>query len=239
VAVLKSGPARCGRTVPGRRTAGIARAGSREGTPRTSRGSRLVRNLVLVALLVCSISQADETLRCGSRIVALGQTRLAVQTVCSEPSLVDLWPEASPPFGRGRGPVEVWTYNFGPNRLLWLLRFDGDRLSTLETEGYGFFVVPDRHCEPHEIAVGMSKYRLLAYCGEPASRRARDVLEPDRPRTLAANGLSAFVPGGAYRASYREEWTYNFGSARLMRKILIDNGRIVDVQDGERGFDIP
>lgn len=198
-------------------------------------GSRLACCL----LLACGLGRADETLRCGSRIVAPGQTQLAVEAACNEPSFVDRWPEVSPPFGRRRGPVEIWTYNFGPNRLLWLLRFDGDRLSLIETEGHGFIVEPDHRCEPQDIVPGMSKYRLLASCGEPASRRAREQLEPDRPRPLGPGGLPAFAAGGAYRASYREEWTYNFGSARLMREILLDNGKVVDVQDAGRGSDIP
>jgi hypothetical protein len=35
-------------------------------------------------------------------------------------------------------PVEIWTYNFGPNKLLRKLRFIGDELVEIRTDGRGY-----------------------------------------------------------------------------------------------------
>jgi uncharacterized protein YvpB len=35
-------------------------------------------------------------------------------------------------------PVEIWTYNFGSNKLLRRLRFEGDELVEIRAEGYGY-----------------------------------------------------------------------------------------------------
>jgi uncharacterized protein YvpB len=35
-------------------------------------------------------------------------------------------------------PVEVWTYNFGSSKLLRKLRFVGDELDQIRTDGYGY-----------------------------------------------------------------------------------------------------
>ena len=35
-------------------------------------------------------------------------------------------------------PVEVWTYNFGTSKLLRKLRFVGDELDEIRTDGYGY-----------------------------------------------------------------------------------------------------
>ena len=42
---------------------------------------------------------------------------------------------------------------------------------------------------------------------------------------------------GAWETVYREEWVYNFGAARFMRIVHLDNGRVTDVEFGGRGFD--
>ncbi len=43
-----------------------------------------------------------------------------------------LWP------GWSTVPVEIWTYNFGPNKLLRTFRFVGDELDDIQTNGYGY-----------------------------------------------------------------------------------------------------
>jgi uncharacterized protein YvpB len=34
--------------------------------------------------------------------------------------------------------VEIWTYNFGPHKLMRRLRFDDGELVEIETLGYGY-----------------------------------------------------------------------------------------------------
>jgi len=177
---------------------------------------------------------SGSTLRCGSRIVATEDSAAKVRAACGEPALRDVQPQFDPRAGRIFGDTEVWTYNFGQNQLLRLLRFRGGRLVAIDTDGYGF--VPPEHprCTPHDLVDGLSKYRLLARCGEPDTRREASLLSPafrrDGRRSLP-------LPDGFVTAVYREEWTYNFGADSLLRRVLLENGIVVDIEDDGRGYD--
>lgn len=183
-------------------------------------------------------AQATDNLRCGSRLVSIESLAGAVRAACGEPSYRDVWQYYDDSAARYVGDTEIWTYNFGPNQLLRILRFRGGRLRGIETEGYGF--VPDRdpHCVAADIVEGLSKYRLVATCGEPVAKRSLGFLAPYR----LFDGRHTSGDLGFYRTlepSYREEWTYNFGARSRVRRVMLENGRVVDVEDGERGFDPP
>jgi len=108
----------------------------------------------LAALLLAATlpAAASDTLRCGSRIVATGDGKDKVRTLCGEPSDVTFvgtigrraYPRYGPYdyswFGPAwvELPVEVWTYNFGSSKLLRKLRFVGDELVAIDTDGYGY-----------------------------------------------------------------------------------------------------
>ena len=93
-------------------------------------------------------------MRCGSRLVSVGDGKDKVRTLCGEPTDVSLQgmirraPRYEYGFGGNRyqyyGPewvdvaVEVWTYNFGSSKLLRKLRFVGDELDDIQTDGYGY-----------------------------------------------------------------------------------------------------
>ncbi len=103
-----------------------------------------------LALALPTAVQAD-TMRCGTRLVSEGDGKDKVRTLCGEPTSVSfagyvggpgyytgpyentyLWP------GWTTIPVEIWTYNFGPSKLLRKLRFVGDQLDDIQTDGYGY-----------------------------------------------------------------------------------------------------
>ena len=102
-----------------------------------------------IAALLPLCARADG-LRCGNKLVLAGDTRASVRQKCGEPADVSqqtLLRQAS--FIRhGRiffsgdalieVPMELWTYNFGPNRLMRRLRFVGSLLEDVETLGYGY-----------------------------------------------------------------------------------------------------
>ena len=95
---------------------------------------------------------ASDTLRCGSRIVTTGDGKDKVRALCGEPSDVAFvgtigrraYPRYDPYdyswFGPAwvELPVEVWTYNLGSSKLLRKLRFVGDELVAIDTDGYGY-----------------------------------------------------------------------------------------------------
>ena len=97
-------------------------------------------------------AQADDSLRCGSRLVSTGDGKDKVRTLCGEPTSVSFagtvrrggydpygpygYTYFDPPWVEV--PVEWWTYNLGSSKLLRKLRFVGDELVEIKTEGYGY-----------------------------------------------------------------------------------------------------
>ena len=97
---------------------------------------------------------AEDSMRCGSRLVSHGDGKDKVRTLCGEPTYVDVrgMVRRSPMYRYGYGvyefdyygpgyydvPIEVWTYNLGPHKLLRRLRFIGEELDRIDTDGYGY-----------------------------------------------------------------------------------------------------
>jgi hypothetical protein len=102
---------------------------------------------VLTATMGGVLAQAW-ALDCDGRLVSEGQAPWEVQAICGEPTQVHdtvdivLHP-AYDPFGRVVNylpvavPKSVWTYNFGPSRLVYVLTFRDGKLVHIETGGYG------------------------------------------------------------------------------------------------------
>jgi hypothetical protein len=87
-------------------------------------------------------------LDCEGRLVSEGQAAWEVQAICGEPTQVQdtveiILKPVYDPFGRVVDhlpvavPKSVWTYNFGPSRLIYLLTFREGKLTHIETGGYG------------------------------------------------------------------------------------------------------
>ena len=117
--------------------------------------------LTCLLLATCALAgvgrpaAAEDTLRCGSRIVSTGDGKDKVRSLCGEPTDVAfvgvIGRRAIPGYPNGNSydqwyygpawvemPVEIWTYNFGPNKLLRKLRFIGDELVEIRTDGHGY-----------------------------------------------------------------------------------------------------
>jgi hypothetical protein len=87
---------------------------------------------------------------CGGKLVHEGDTRGQVRSKCGEPSEIEVrsilrrpvaWVGGSPVFVGSdfvEIPVEFWTYNFGPNKLMRRLRFEGGTLVEIETLTHGY-----------------------------------------------------------------------------------------------------
>jgi hypothetical protein len=97
---------------------------------------------------------AEDSMRCGSKLVTRGDGKDKVRALCGEPTSVSLhgFVRRAPRYEYGYGitryeyfgpgwvdlPVEIWTYNFGSSKLLRKLRFVGDELESIDTDGYGY-----------------------------------------------------------------------------------------------------
>jgi hypothetical protein len=115
---------------------------------------QIVPALWIGVSLCASPAYAEDSMRCGSRLVSVKDGKDKVRTLCGEPTSVDFQGviRRAPRYEYGYGfsryeyygpgvvemPVEIWTYNFGSSKLLRKLRFVGDELDEIRTEGYGY-----------------------------------------------------------------------------------------------------
>ena len=97
-------------------------------------------------------------LRCGSRLICLGDPKSKILHECGEPDDIEVRHEEHV-FGYNRTPylydweynghfetsslkevitIEEWTYNFGSTRFIRFLTFVNGRLKEIRTGGYGY-----------------------------------------------------------------------------------------------------
>ena len=112
----------------------------------------------------------------------------------------------------------VWYYNFGPRALMQQMMFRDGNLERSDTLGYGVREIGDS-CRANMNFTGLSSGELVARCGEPAARREAHDSVVYRPGPSIEN----------WREQRREEWTYDFGDANLLRVIHLLNGRVSGV----------
>ncbi len=124
--------------------------------------TRLIAFASATAVLFLLCSNPAYALRCGTRLVKDGMSEAAVRAICGEPTTARQIGYVMRAFRiTGRpypGSVEYLhpqfgfphelivtelVYNFGPRKLIRKLRFEGDRLTSIETAGYGY-LEPDK-----------------------------------------------------------------------------------------------
>lgn len=111
--------------------------------------------LAILIALACSSPALADAMRCGNRLVRDGDTQTAVRELCGEPSDVQTRSILRRPSFERNGrifyfgdsvvevPVEVWTYNFGPYKLMRRVRFVDGLIDEIETLGYGYRAADD------------------------------------------------------------------------------------------------
>ncbi|MES1925482.1 DUF2845 domain-containing protein [Salinisphaera sp. T31B1] len=202
----------------------------------TRSGQTVLAGLLLViGVLVLSSAPAHaDSLRCGGSLIQTGDPAVVVRNACGAPDFVDPWiGGAGVGYGGGLS-MEEWTYNRGPSRLLQILVFRNGDLYRIRDGGYGFNAnAASGRCRPADISRGISKYRLLAMCGEPAQRNVIGYIYSSRGRTAQGD---YYLRRGVIPV-YREQWIYNFGGNRLLREITLENATVVETDTLQRGFD--
>ncbi len=105
--------------------------------------------LACAAFLLCDVAAAD-SMRCGNRIIQDGDLISTVRDLCGEPADVQRRSILRRPSYRVNGreyffgdelmevPVDIWTYNFGPYKLMRRIRFVDGVVEEIETLGYGY-----------------------------------------------------------------------------------------------------
>jgi len=106
---------------------------------------------IAVAALLLLASLPAAAFHCGQKLVHEGDSRYDVRSKCGEPADIEtrsilrqpiVWfhgrPFLAAPGSLVEVTVEIWTYNFGPHKLMRRLRFDDGELVDIETLGYGY-----------------------------------------------------------------------------------------------------
>ncbi|MBA1145562.1 DUF2845 domain-containing protein [Ectothiorhodospiraceae bacterium WFHF3C12] len=179
--------------------------------------------LLVIAGLLLAWSGAASAFRCGNELVREGDRKYDVRRACGHPDYVEKEADA---YLEGLGYVgvrEVWYYDPGGNAFVRRLTFREGRLSHIETVGRSGSATGG--CDPHFIDEGLDRYQLLSECGEPSARDSWE--EFGRFRVGRHEVISGKVTV--------EEWVYDFGPQHFVRYVRIIDGRVVEVELGDRG----
>ncbi|MCC7461057.1 MAG: DUF2845 domain-containing protein [Gammaproteobacteria bacterium] len=105
---------------------------------------------LLLAGLLATPAGAGESLRCGNDLITSGDALARVQRLCGAPVDVQhsvawrepgYWIAGRPVYAAGgwrEVPVEIWTYNFGPNTFMRRVHFEDGVVTAIEVLGYGY-----------------------------------------------------------------------------------------------------
>jgi hypothetical protein len=105
---------------------------------------------LLLVLLACAPTFASaQTFRCSDRIISTGATRAEVVGLCGDPAQIQhktVYNSISAGLGQSSVvagstveiQVELWVYNFGPDKLMQRVRFEDGIVVHIDSLGYGF-----------------------------------------------------------------------------------------------------
>jgi hypothetical protein len=115
--------------------------------------TRLSRSTAVMAALALAAFAAvpAHAFRCGSHLIDEGDSVSRVENFCGAPTDVQrrsvmrrpvLWRYGHPIYLSGDAlevPVEIWTYNLGPHKLMRRVKFEDGLVTSIETLGYGYW----------------------------------------------------------------------------------------------------
>jgi hypothetical protein len=202
------------------------------GQDRRSHMKKRTLHLVLAVSFFIAFAGKSSAFYCGNNLVSEGDTTAEVILKCGQP----YWKEEHTEkiiegVGEGRefretAVIEEWTYNFGPQDWLYLLKFRNGNLVTIETRGYGYRKDSGLNTcnKGRRLAIGDTTAEVVMKCGEPFDKSVRadeirETTDKDRERRV-----SIVV----------EEWTYNFGPDSWIFLLKFENGKLVEIKT--RGY---
>ena len=188
----------------------------------------------LTALCMSAPAVAADSLRCGSRLASLGDTKAEVVIKCGSPDWKDDWTDEvinnvdSADEFRVSIDRERWIYNFGSHSFLEFLLFENGRLIDISSGGYGYDEkrFADKNCDGDGIKKGLTQYEIQQRCGEPFFK---DTRHEERLTTVDKHTTRLII-------MRIDEWTYNFGPDQFLRILRFENGKLVNIETGDRGF---
>lgn len=102
--------------------------------------------LFLATALALSGAAGADSMRCGTKLLTDGDPLDKVEALCGPPASVERR-EILRPYYNHNGTranysyevsVEIWTYNFGPSKLMYRLRFEDGLLVDVDTLSHGY-----------------------------------------------------------------------------------------------------
>ena len=104
--------------------------------------------VAVIATLLLSDAASADTLRCGSKLISEGDSVEKVLQYCGEPvERKRTWITRQPRFEYGGHeipfegsedvPVDLWTYDFGANKLMRRIRLVAGKVDSIETLEHG------------------------------------------------------------------------------------------------------
>ena len=200
------------------------------------------RGLGAFLFLLFAATEAS-ALRCGNKLVDLGDRKIEVLEKCGNPVFVETRQEEVVVYRSrlerqirriSRFDIEEWTYNFGPQRFLYFLRFINGRLDRIEESQLGSNYLIPSFPQPDcgmRVEVGDRRIEVLRKCGQPITVDKRENV---RVNSSLAQEPDVFADRVALVDV--EEWTYNFGPTHFLLFIKLESGRVVNFEYGDYGF---
>jgi len=93
--------------------------------------------VVVAWFLLAATVWADDSLRCGERLVHLGEYEAAVGDKCGPPTHAERHYIESGGDVPGHITIDIWVYDRGPGEFVRILRFDDGVLRYIEPGEYG------------------------------------------------------------------------------------------------------
>jgi hypothetical protein len=108
--------------------------------------SIMIKKLACFVIVAVPTLGAAQSVVCAGKIINEGVTRAEVTARCGMPAQVDHRTSNLVPAIGSTGDysgedvqVDVWTYNFGPNKLMQRIWFEDGIVKRVESLGYGFY----------------------------------------------------------------------------------------------------
>lgn len=193
---------------------------------------------ILAALLVCGLCSAQVSgqkfMRVNGRTINLGDSKYEVQNKIGQPDgklSRERYILRKVGYDRIQAtPVrqEKWLYNFGPRRFFQTLTFENHQLVCIEDGEYGYAYADPGNCHvvSKRIHIGEITPVVLMKCGEPSHTETWYTQEYLRLDDVLGEQVSIKC----------EEWTYNYGPSQPLSILRFENGELVSVTRGPRGF---
>ena len=99
---------------------------------------KTISRFVLLALFLLFFSNQAYALRCGNKIVSVGDNKHKVLNLCGEPSYIEYYDQSQAFYPNHYQKVEVWTYNYGKRRFMQEMQFEKGTLRSIKSLGYGY-----------------------------------------------------------------------------------------------------